>query len=68
MRNVCTTALLDGGPADGDRVATTSTELDAPEVIVTHEGIRHRYVAAQGPVADRWRQDGVALYSWKGPL
>jgi hypothetical protein len=57
-------ALLDGGPCDGKRVAT---ELDAPEVLVSHEGVRHRYIAATGPVADRWRQDGVVLYSWEGP-
>lgn len=69
MRGVCTVALLDGGPADGDCVATAATtELDAPEVFVTHDGIRHRYVASTGPIADRWRQDGIALYSWKGPL
>jgi hypothetical protein len=68
MSRPCTSALLDGGPADGDRVPTVSTELDAPEVIVRRDGEQHRYVAAQGPIADRWRQDGVALYSWKGPL
>lgn len=69
MSRICTIALLDGGPADGQRVGTAATsELDAPEVVITHEGKEHRYVAAQGPIADRWRQDGVALYSWKGVL
>ncbi|MEK6310110.1 MAG: hypothetical protein V4737_16910 [Curtobacterium sp.] len=66
---ICTTALLDGGPSDGDRVDTAATtELDAPEIVVTHQGQKHRYVAATGPIADRWRQSGVALYGWAGPL
>jgi hypothetical protein len=66
---ICTTALLDGGPSDGERVPIAgATELHAPEVITTHEGQKHRYIAAVGPIADRWRQTGVALYSWKGAL
>lgn len=66
---ICTTALLDGGPSDGERVPITgATELHAPEVIVPHEGQQHRYVAAVGPIADRWRRTGVALYSWEGAL
>lgn len=66
---ICTTALLDGGPSDGERVPIApATELDAPEVVSSHEGTKHLYVAAVGPIADRWRQSGVALYSWKGAL
>ena len=68
MSGFCTTALLDGGPNDGDRVAIpAATELSAPEIVVQHLGITHRYVAAVGPVADRWRRSGVALYSWERP-
>ena len=68
MTGICTTALLDGGPRDGDRVAIpAASELSAPEVVVNHDGTTHRYAAATGPIADRWRQTGVALYTWQRP-
>jgi len=68
VSGVCTTALLDGGPKDGRHVPISETTgLAAPEVVVEHDGTTHRYVAAVGPVADRWRRSGVALYSWERP-
>jgi len=46
---ICTTALLDGGPSDGERVhIAAATELHAPEVIVPHGG-------AAAPVRRRGR-------------
>jgi len=68
VSGVCRTALLDGGPKDGRQVAISEAAgLAAPEVVVEHDGITHRYVAAVGPSADRWRRSGVALYSWQKP-
>jgi hypothetical protein len=68
MTGICSTALLDGGPADGERVhIAAATELTAPEVVVQRDGVTHRYVPAVGPIADRWWKTGVALYTWRRP-